>query len=156
MPELTIRRLVPADGETVAYHRCAMFADMGEQTMESQQPMRVAFALWARDALADGRYIGWCAEDAGSIVAGVGMYILHWPPLNFYPHPHRRGHVMNVYTEQSHRRLGLARRLMDILVAYAREDGLKMLTLHASDEGRGLYESLGFSVGDHPEMMLDL
>jgi GNAT superfamily N-acetyltransferase len=52
--------------------------------------------------------------------------------------------VLNVYTEPAWRRHGLAQQLMRELLAWARKERLDRLVLHASADGRRLYERLGF------------
>ena len=54
------------------------------------------------------------------------------------------GIVLNVYTELAWRRRGVAELLMRELLAWSRVRGLARLVLHASTEGRPLYEKLGF------------
>lgn len=56
----------------------------------------------------------------------------------------RHAIVLNVYTEPAWRRRGLAELLMRRVLAWAREERLDRLVLHASQEGRRLYERLGF------------
>jgi GNAT superfamily N-acetyltransferase len=51
---------------------------------------------------------------------------------------------VNVYTEQAWRRRGVARFLMEALMQWARDERLDSLILHASTDGRPLYEQLGF------------
>lgn len=51
-----------------------------------------------------------------------------------------------VLTRPEHRRKGLARRLMEDAIAHAERDGIGTLKLDATEEGRPLYESLGFIV----------
>jgi GNAT superfamily N-acetyltransferase len=51
-----------------------------------------------------------------------------------------------VLTRPEHRRKGLARRLMEDAIAHAKRDGIRTLKLDATEEGRPLYESLGFVV----------
>ena len=55
-----------------------------------------------------------------------------------------RALVLNVYTEPEFRRRGIARRIMETAIGWCREQGLGSVSLHASDFGRALYESLGF------------
>ena len=55
---------------------------------------------------------------------------------------------MNVYVAPDHRKRGLARRLMETIIAWARENKITFLQLSASHEGRALYESLGFVLED--------
>ena len=57
----------------------------------------------------------------------------------------RIGTVFNVYTAPEHRRRGLARQVMQNLVADARDRGLDLVELNATDEGYPLYRSIGFN-----------
>ena len=62
--------------------------------------------------------------------------------------------MLNVYTNPEHRGRGLARMLMEHILGWARAQGFATVELHASDEGRPLYEKLGF--GQTNEMRLVL
>jgi len=109
---------------------------------------------WLERALADQSYRGWLAEDRdGKVVAGGGLLITSWPPR---PRDHnaRRAFVFNVYTEPEFRKKGVARELMLLMIGWLREQGFRSVALHASDEGRHLYEALGFEATN--EMRLDL
>jgi Predicted acetyltransferase len=57
----------------------------------------------------------------------------------------RHAIVLNVYTDRAWRRRGVAEALMRAVINWAREERLDRLVLHASDEGRALYERLGFA-----------
>jgi GNAT superfamily N-acetyltransferase len=66
-----------------------------------------------------------------------------------YRHPDGRlGHVMNVFVSAEYRRLGIARSMMERLIADAREKGCTKITLDATESGRPLYASLGFVDND--------
>src|SRR5205807_6483358 len=56
----------------------------------------------------------------------------------------RQGLIVNVFTEPEWRRRGLAQLLMEQIIARSREQQLDGLVLHASDDGRALYEKFGF------------
>ena len=60
----------------------------------------------------------------------------------------RRAHIMNVYTAEGYRRQGLARQLLLALHEEARQRGVTEITLDATDEGRKLYEALGYQASD--------
>ena len=62
--------------------------------------------------------------------------------------------MLNVYTEPAHRRNGVARATMAAIMDWSREQRLARLVLHASKEGRPLYEDLGFE--DSNEMRIKL
>lgn len=63
-------------------------------------------------------------------------------------------HVNAVYVRPDYRRRGIARRLMQLAIEWARERGCTRVRLRASEDGRFLYEQLGFREGR--EMELDL
>lgn len=63
-------------------------------------------------------------------------------------------YVNAVYVSPAYRRRGVAGRLMKLAIAWASERGCTRARLRASEEGRFLYEGLGFR--DGREMELDL
>lgn len=121
-----------------------MFADMGSGDREALDAMEATSRPLFAGALVDGSYRGWLAEEAGRVVAGGGVIVLpyHSSPRDARP---RRAWIVNMYTERSHRRRGLARRLMEEMIRWCRAQRMTAVYLHASDEGRALYESLGFT-----------
>jgi GNAT superfamily N-acetyltransferase len=62
--------------------------------------------------------------------------------------------VNAVYVRPGYRRHGIGKRLMTLAIAWAVDHGCVRVRLRTSDEGRALYERLGFRVGR--EMELDL
>ncbi len=139
-----IRAAMPADLEIMLRHRQRMFEDMGRTDVEGLAAMRASAAGLLRRRLADGTYLGWLVETAdGRVVAGGGIILLDVLPGPTYPDP-RRGWVVNMYTEPEHRRRGLARQLLVTMITWSRARGMPRLFLHASPDGRPLYEQLGF------------
>lgn len=53
--------------------------------------------------------------------------------------------ILNVYTEPRFRKRGIARQLVRAVLAWIEDQGFHSASLHASDEGRHLYEQLGFA-----------
>jgi ribosomal protein S18 acetylase RimI-like enzyme len=149
-----IRAATRQDLEHLVHHRVSMFRDMGHRDEAMLEQVAQAARLYFVQAIDDGSYRAWLAEDtATNIVAGAGVVIAAWPgsPLDLQP---RRAWILNVYTEPAWRRRGLARRLMEIVLAWCRAERFSTVSLHASDEGRALYESLGFKRTN--EMRLEL
>jgi len=141
--DYTLRRADYYDAHTITGHRRAMFSDMGYGE-EALDPMSLRFLAWVKPRLTNGEYLAWLAiAPDGSVAAGMGLWLMEWPPPMVGPGA-RRGNIVNVYTERGHRRLGLARLLMNTALDWCRENGICTVILHASTEGRSLYESLGF------------
>jgi GNAT superfamily N-acetyltransferase len=78
------------------------------------------------------------------VVAGGGLIVRRLLPRPGNLQGGAEGYILNVYTEPEHRRRGLARELMEVILAWCRENHIARITLHASEEGRALYEGLGF------------
>ena len=57
----------------------------------------------------------------------------------------RFGQINNVYVRPAWRRRGVGRALMEQALGWLRDQGCVVARLHASDEGRALYEGMGFS-----------
>lgn len=139
-----MRRTTFADLGTVLYHRLQMFRDMGYSDAERMKAVASISEQQFAATLTDGTYQGWFIENqAGEVIAGGGIILVTYPPSPRDPH-HRRAWVVNIYTEQAYRRRGLARRLMQAMIDWCHEEGYDSVFLHASKEGRPLYESLGF------------
>lgn len=143
-----------ADAELIADQRRSMFAEMGHGDEESLHGMVENFIPWVRERLADGRYLGWLvADDADQIVAGAGMWLMDFPPHWRDPHP-VRAYLLNFYVAPQMRSQGLAFALLRTAVEEARRRGIKVVSLHASNAGRPIYERSGFEATN--EMMLYL
>ena len=60
----------------------------------------------------------------------------------------RRAHLMNVYTAAGYRRQGIAKGLILALHEEARQRGVTEITLDATEQGRRLYEAMGYRASD--------
>jgi GNAT superfamily N-acetyltransferase len=153
--EFTVRPATPADIPALVRHRCEMFKDMDTLAPEDYPALAVAAAEYYAAALPGGQYYGWVASPAGAperIVAGGGVQLR--PSM---PRPGRRGGVqpagmqaliVNVYTDPAWRRQGLAELIMRTILAWCQETGMVSVALHASSQGRPLYERLGFEASN--------
>jgi GNAT superfamily N-acetyltransferase len=146
-----IREATIDDMDVLVRHRLAMFSEMGRRFDEPL--IEQMFREWLRPMMIAGDYRGWLSEtDAGDIAAGAGMTLIKWPPGPSPIRGDRVAFVYNVYTEQPHRRRGLARRLMETLHGWCEAHGVGAVALNASDEARPLYESLGYQIAPSPMM----
>ncbi len=140
----SIRSATVADAPTIVAHRRAMFEDMGERATDKLDAMSAAFETWVTERLVRGEYRGWLVTDAqNQIVAGAGLWLLAWPATP-KDQSAQRGYIFNIYTQPAFRRRGLARQLMQVILDWCRAQSIRVVGLHASDDGRALYKALGF------------
>ncbi len=140
---ITIREAGLEDAAIILHHRRSMFRDMNEGTIAELDTMAELTGPWLEHALADGSYRGWLALDARRVVGGGGVLLCSWPASPKDPLL-RRAIILNVYTEPEFRHRGIARRIMQTILDWLHLEGFASVSLHASDEGRPLYERLGF------------
>jgi GNAT superfamily N-acetyltransferase len=153
-PVFQVRQATIADASVLAYQRARMFEDMGSVQADAMAALMALSSDYFVRTIPTGSYVAWLMFDAGApetIVAGAGLLLRTIPP---FPIPQgknagtlatgRQGLIMNVYVEPAWRRKGLARMLMQEVMAYSTTVGVESLVLHASNEGRALYEQLGF------------
>lgn len=148
-----IREATARDLETILHHRRRMCEDMGHREAVVLDAMVDDCRGLLRRWLQEGVYRGWVVEREGAVVAGGGLIVSTWLP-NAADTQGRRATILNVYTEPAHRRQGLARALMQSILAWCRDEGFRAVTLDASDDGRALYASMGFRPTS--QMWLDL
>ena len=142
--EITIREAAPDESAIILHHRRSMFRDMGEGTVEELDRMVKVARPWLARALADGLYRRWLAVDGSGRVAGGGGVLLGAWPANPKDPCTERAVILNVYTEPEFRKRGIARQVMVTILEWLKQKGFRAVNLHASAEGRPLYEKLGF------------
>jgi GNAT superfamily N-acetyltransferase len=145
-----IRRATAQDAHVIAWHRARMFQDMGDVSGDAFEILRTQARIRLEQWIDTGNYIGWLATPADKpemIVAGAGVQL---QPI--LPRPidvstigeGRQGTIVNVFTEPQWRQRGIAGQLIEEIIIWSKNEQIDRLVLHASDEGRSIYERLGF------------
>jgi GNAT superfamily N-acetyltransferase len=141
---MIVRQATQADIPVLVSLRMGLFCEVGELS----DPL-VDVDLWQATsayfstAQADGSARSWVAEVGEEVVASGTLALFVRPP---YPGnlSGREAYLLNMYTLPAYRKQGMASALLNAMVAYACAEQLGKVWLHASDEGRPLYERVGF------------
>lgn len=135
------------DVELICRHREAMFREAGRDDTTLAEMTR-SFRAWLAPRLQDDSYYGFFAVDdsqeASPVVAGIGLMSIDWPPHPSHPGQDKRGYVLNVYVEPSHRKMGLGKMLMRLAEEAFAARGLQFAILHSTAIGRELYAGMGW------------
>jgi GNAT superfamily N-acetyltransferase len=146
-----IRRATAGDADIIAWHRARMFQDMGDVSGDAFEILRANARSRLEKWIDKAEYIGWLAAPADEpemIVAGAGVQLqpILPRPLNVSTIGEgRQGTIVNVFTEPQWRRRGIAGLLIKEIITWSKNEQIDRLVLHASDEGRSIYERLGFT-----------
>ena len=151
---MQLRTTTLDDLDTILGHRLAIFREMGhDDSWELAVTERVSRADF-ENALPESTYHGVLAEVEGAgVVGGGGVVVVPWPGSGSRSRP-RRPWILNVYVHPQFRRRGIARAIMEALIGWCRSQDYDCICLHASSDGRPLYERLGFEPTN--EMRLNL
>ncbi|MAS37091.1 MAG: GNAT family N-acetyltransferase [Anaerolineaceae bacterium] len=146
-----IRHATAVDAPVIARHRRRMFEDMGHEYGKHTE-IDTLYQAWVAPRLEDGRYVGWLMQIGDQVVGGAGVEV-----RDRAPHPYdlttRYAYVVNVYVEPEHRRQGFARQIVNTLLEWCKQQDFGIISLHASDEGRPLYQSLGFAASNEMQFV---
>lgn len=139
--------------EVLIRHRSEIFREMGFSA-EEIEPVVAAARSYLKAALPKGNACrAWLALLDEKIIGGGFLVIADWPGV-----PRCSGAqypwILNVYVEPEFRHRGVAGLLMHQMIQFCREAGYPFVALHASEQGRPLYEKLGFK--QTSEMRLSL
>ncbi len=131
---------------------------MGRVSGDAFEILRAKARTRLEEWLTSGDYVGWLATPTDQpelVVGGAGVQlqrILPRPVDDVTIGEGRQGTIVNVFTEPEWRRRGIAGLLMQEIINWSKTEKIDRLILHASDDGRPVYEKLGFKESN--EMLL--
>ena len=149
-----LRPAVVGDIPILAQHRRLMFESIGAISGADSAALEDAVQLYLRRSIPQRSYAGWVVEHNGTVIASGGVQLRELVPRPGYVDGYPEAVVVSMWTDPAHRRRGLARQILDSLLAWCLENRARRVVLYASDNGRPLYELFGFKAGN--EMRLDL
>lgn len=143
MAPVRLRRATLKDLGTLVVHRRKMWQDIGGRTPAQLDGADPVYRRWARQRLKSGTLVGFILEVGGTAVASGCLWVHEDHPRPGWTST-RQAYLLSMYTEPEHRGKGYASRITGQALRWSKAAGLERMTLHASDQGRGVYERLGF------------
>ena len=146
---MRIRPADDADIDHVATWRLAFLAD--HRDVEPSE-LGGAFAAATRAFVDEHQRAGdlraWLAEDDDGTTVGVVSLLVRPVPPRPDALATNEGYVLNLYVSAHHRRRGIGQLLLDSCLDHARDHRFRRLVLHATEDGRPMYERAGFIRSD--------
>jgi GNAT superfamily N-acetyltransferase len=158
MPQDTLRAATADDIPLLVAHRSAMFAEIAAlrgrgYPPEDYEHLDQSYGRYLREQLGAGS-LAWVIERDGAAAASGAVSFIPWLP-GIGNRSGAVAYLHSIYTEPDQRRRGLARRLVETAAQECRARGHRALSLHASPEGRPLYEQLGFLATNEMRLILE-
>ena len=151
-----IRPATAGDIGTIVALRALMFEAMGRSAEEvSDVGWQQEAARWLQLHLSSERTHVLVAEANGAVVScAIGQVV------DLVPAPGRSGAggmISNIATFPRHRRLGFTHAVVAAMLDwFAQESRVEVVSVNATEEGRGIYEHFGFVEAQFPELRLRL
>ncbi|MCI4342937.1 MAG: GNAT family N-acetyltransferase [Thermoplasmata archaeon] len=148
-----LRRALLEDLPVLLHHRVEMFRAIGHHTPDQLRSHAAPYGRWLRPRLRSGTIVAFVATEDGRPVGSGAIW--------FMPQQPRPGlsravtpYILSMYTDPDHQRQGIASAIVKELVRVARTSGAQRVTLHAADQGRPVYERLGFEPANEMRLWL--
>lgn len=103
---------------------------------------RESYEYYAK-SLGDRTHCAYLVFDKDRFVGAGGVSFYRVMPTYHNP-TGWKAYIMNMYTHPEYRRKGIALHMLDLLVKEARQAGIGLISLEATEMGRPLYEKYGF------------
>jgi len=153
-PVLTIRPAAHDDIVLLLEWRRAMMRDITNCDEAQIAASLAAFTSWLEGMMAQpGRLAAFIGVVDDEPCACAIVWVHEWYP-GLGDTSTRRGYILNVYTEPAWRRRGFACLIVRQCVEWLGEQGIRIVSLHASAHGQSVYENQGFRTPSMPEMSL--
>ena len=152
MNKIIYRKTTKADMKILMKLRLEMLIEVNGLSGEYEYDEN--FISESRRYFESGEQTTVIASD-GETLVGCASLSYTWIMPTFSHPTGNRAHLMNVYTRADYRRRGISKKMVEILIDEAKENGVTEISLDATEMGRPLYESLGFKASDSC-MVMDL
>jgi len=132
------------DIDLLAEHRKKMWLDIHPEYEKEVLATEKRTRKWIGDQISKGSLVGLLVSTADGEVVGSGCIWLR----EEQPRPTSMRlvvpYLMSMYTEKEFRRQGVASLIVKGALKWCREENYDRIVLHASEEGKSVYEGLGF------------
>ena len=132
------------DVDLLAEHRKKMWLEIHPEYEKEVRATEKRTRRWIGDQISKGTLIGLLVSAVDGEVVGSGCIWLR----EEQPRPKSMRlvvpYLMSMYTEKKFRRQGVASLIVKGALKWCREKNYDRIVLHASEEGRSVYEGLGF------------
>jgi GNAT superfamily N-acetyltransferase len=129
-------------------------AQKAETRQYSEEELRTSLRAYLSESMQNDEFVAWLAIADSKIIATSGLCFFQITP-GFTLIDGKIAYILNIYTLPQWRGKGVGKQVFDHILQEAIRRGYKRISLHASDDGRPVYEKFGFrATNDEMELRL--
>ena len=141
---ITYRKTTSDDVELLVELRLDFIKDEGiEMTSDETDNFIITCKRYFEKAIKDNSFIAFVAEKNGEAISAAFMALSERPPRKPFV-PCLGGTIHNVFTYEKYRRQGIATNVLKLIIEEAKNTGAGFIDLLATEDGKSVYEKLGF------------
>ena len=142
--QMEYRKATEVDIDQLVKLRISQLLDEGyPETNDIRKDLKKYFSA----SLKNESLICWVGLVNEAIVATAGLCFYQLPSTFSNPSG-RIAYITNMYTADAYRKRGVASHLLQLLLDNAKALNYTSVRLHASSDGKGIYEKAGFTDSD--------
>jgi GNAT superfamily N-acetyltransferase len=125
-----------------------------ETRQYSEEELKTSLRAYLLESMQNDAFVAWLAIENNEIVATSGLCFFQITP-GFTLIDGKIAYILNIYTLPRWRGKGIGKTTFEHILQEAIVRGYKRISLHASDDGRPVYEKFGFrATNDEMELRL--
>ncbi len=114
-----------------------------ETRQYSEEELSTSLRKYLSKSIGNDDFVAWLAIFGGQVVATSGLCFFQITP-GFTLIDGKIAYILNIYTLPEWRGKGVGKQVFNYILQEAVSRGYKRISLHASDDGRPIYEKFGF------------
>ena len=143
------------DIQDIVRLRRLMFEWMGHTDKDYLEKNDTENTKYFTKLIPEGTFHGWMAKTKDGKVVGTGGLVFDQHPPSPNNPTGKIGYIMNISVEPEYRNQGIAKELLKTILFYIKDKNITLVSLHASEMGKNLYEKVGFKPTNEMRLKLD-
>ena len=156
--KITFRKAKANDAYILSEYRVKFINEVFEiKTHPDAEQLKIELVEYFSQSIINKSVIAWLAEYENRIISTSCLVIWSAPPsYSSLKNKGKRGYILNMYTLNEFRRMGIASVLLEKLILEAKKMTLEFINLHATNDGIKVYKNMEFREPKFPELKLKI
>ena len=132
------------DLDLLVDHRLLMWKEIHPDMIDTVEQSRVLTRKWIGSKVSEGSLRSMIVKNSEGGVAGSGCILIKEDQPRPGSFQMRYPYLLSMYTLPEYRKMGVASSIVKEAIKWSKDNGFDRISLHASNQGKSIYEKLGF------------
>ena len=132
------------DLDLLVDHRLLMWKEIHPDMTERVEQSRELTRKWIGSKISEGSLTSLIVKNSEGRVVGSGCILVKEDQPRPGSSQMRYPYLLSMYTLPEYRKIGVASSIVKESIKWSRDNGFDRISLHASNQGKSVYEKFGF------------